>query len=587
MNKRLLIFTVLIISLIGISYGFITLGQEKDITHPERSQTEKSAESKPAKNPEGKTRATGTIKKTADTSADFYYQYSLARMDLQNEDYDSALTKLLNLSRNYPESSRVLMSLARVYLLKDNYERALINIKKAIKIKPDNYEAWRIKGEISLAKYRTAQTENELAELKNAFNKVLELNPDDSDEQTLRILSLIYLQEDNWKKAKIYLERLNRYYPGHMFAFQNLEKIYQNEKDDKALLKLYDTYSQMITGDIQLISKTADLSFRMREYDIAERSLNSLIEEMKKIGMQNIQKNTLSMAYRQLGYVYLRKNNYDKALETFIKAREIDDNLYTNIFLIVTLMQQDNYTTARVELNNALKDFATDTRKYELDMLNAQLLQKEGKPEEALRQLESLIKQDPDNVEYKLNKANYYFEERNFVKSEEFLRNVYRDHPTDPRVLFQLGSVSERLQKHKEAEKYFKLTLKLDPDNGAAMNYLGYMWADQGIRLQEAEKMIKKAVDLDPTNSAYLDSLGWVYFKMDKLAKARYYLEKAVAEGVDGGEIFDHLAQLYMKLELYEEAYQNWLKALEENDPNLDNERIRENIENVKQKLAR
>ena len=45
------------------------------------------------------------------------------------------------------------------------------------------------------------------------------------------------------------------------------------------------------------------------------------------------------------------------------------------------------------------------------------------------------------------------------------------------------------------------------------LNYLGYMLADRGTRLDEALD-ISAAVALDPANGAYLDSLGWVYYKM-------------------------------------------------------------------------
>ena len=59
------------------------------------------------------------------------------------------------------------------------------------------------------------------------------------------------------------------------------------------------------------------------------------------------------------------------------------------------------------------------------------------------------------------------------------------------------------------------------------LNYLGYMFAERGQRLDEAVELIAQAVKIDPFNGSYLDSLGWAYFKQGKLDQAREYLVKA------------------------------------------------------------
>ena len=56
-----------------------------------------------------------------------------------------------------------------------------------------------------------------------------------------------------------------------------------------------------------------------------------------------------------------------------------------------------------------------------------------------------------------------------------------------------------------------------DPEHAAALNYLGYMLAERGERLDESVELIKRALAIDPDNGSYLDSLGWAYFKDGKL----------------------------------------------------------------------
>ena len=75
----------------------------------------------------------------------------------------------------------------------------------------------------------------------------------------------------------------------------------------------------------------------------------------------------------------------------------------------------------------------------------------------------------------------------------------------------------------------FQRLLTLDPENALALNYLGYMLADRGIRLAEAETLIARALKSEPENGAYLDSMGWVYYRQGRFSKAMEYIDRAVA----------------------------------------------------------
>ena len=104
---------------------------------------------------------------------------------------------------------------------------------------------------------------------------------------------------------------------------------------------------------------------------------------------------------------------------------------------------------------------------------------------------------------------------RHFVAAEVIAK------ATDPSQLnegfyFQLGAACERKGDYAQAEQYFEKSLKLAPDFAEAMNYLGYMWAEHGMKLGQARELIEKAVKAEPKNAAFLDSLAWVLFKLDQ-----------------------------------------------------------------------
>jgi Flp pilus assembly protein TadD len=57
----------------------------------------------------------------------------------------------------------------------------------------------------------------------------------------------------------------------------------------------------------------------------------------------------------------------------------------------------------------------------------------------------------------------------------------------------------ERMKNFPAAEAEFRKVLAINPDNDAALNYLGYMLADRNVRLDEARDMIAKACGASPT----------------------------------------------------------------------------------------
>jgi tetratricopeptide (TPR) repeat protein len=109
--------------------------------------------------------------------------------------------------------------------------------------------------------------------------------------------------------------------------------------------------------------------------------------------------------------------------------------------------------------------------------------------------------------------------EKTLLTAEKYFKNKEGYH-------FMLGSMYERQKEFDKAEKTFKKVIELNPKHAAALNYLGYMLADRGVRLEESLSLIQKAVDLDPNNGAYLDSLGWAYFKLNRVNEAETYLRR-------------------------------------------------------------
>lgn len=154
------------------------------------------------------------------------------------------------------------------------------------------------------------------------------------------------------------------------------------------------------------------------------------------------------------------------------------------------------------------------------------------------------------------------------------------------RFYFDYGATAERAGLYDKAADLFKRSIAIDPANAAeAYNYLGFMWADQNMHLDEAEEMIRRALDIDPNNGAYLDSLGWLYFRKGKYDQALRELLRAVQNlPKPDATVFDHIGDTYLKLNRVAQALEHWQKAILL-DP--ENKTLAAKIENAKTKVSK
>jgi Flp pilus assembly protein TadD len=103
--------------------------------------------------------------------------------------------------------------------------------------------------------------------------------------------------------------------------------------------------------------------------------------------------------------------------------------------------------------------------------------------------------------------------------------------------------------------------VELNPENAAALNYLGYTYAERGDNLDEAESLVRRALAISPNDGFYIDSLGWVYYQRGDYATAIRHLERAVKLTNNDSTIAEHLGDAYLKagrsrdaLRLYRDA---------------------------------
>ena len=134
--------------------------------------------------------------------------------------------------------------------------------------------------------------------------------------------------------------------------------------------------------------------------------------------------------------------------------------------------------------------------------------------------------------------------------------------PNIARLHYSKAIVLDQLEQKEETEAALRHSLKLNPDNAYALNYLGYWLLEEGGDVEEALGFIRKAIEKQPQNGYFMDSLGWGYYRLGQYRQAVLYLERAVTLEPQDPIITDHLGDAYALMRREREARYQWERAL-------------------------
>jgi tetratricopeptide (TPR) repeat protein len=257
---------------------------------------------------------------------------------------------------------------------------------------------------------------------------------------------------------------------------------------------------------------------------------------------------------------------YPQAMEVFKQIQALGPLQEPRAELLIneTLRLEHQPDKVMAEGDTAVKNYP---KNQELVITRATMLGEAGHVDEAVTQLQTLLTNRPIDRSIYISIAQVYLQAKRFEPAEQAIQKALdlSPSPEDQEfALFVQGSIFERQKKYDQAEQTFKRVLSVDPLNSSASNYLGYMLADRGIRLDESLKYIQKALELEPGNAAYLDSLGWAYFKMGRYDLAEKPLENAATKIQNDPTIHEHLGNLYLREGKTGRAQEEWQRALKE-----------------------
>jgi len=363
---------------------------------------------------------------------------------------------------------------------------------------------------------------------------------DPSSAEILRKLGTTYLKARSFKKAKKFLFLALKKEPGNKKALQGLAILYLVQKKVNLAIEQYEKLVQLFPEDPSSYLILADLYAR-------KKNLPKALQFYRKSTTFFPENGILHYNY---GFLLEQSNQEDAAERELEKAIELQPNFVrARLALAIIYEKRKKYSRAIAQYQKILNLDKTNPLIYQQ---LARLYLEVNERKEAKKVLEKAINSGIKDWRICCSLAFIYYQEEEFDSAKLLLTEAL-SRENNSTVHFYLALILDKEKQREGTINHLKQAIKLDSDSHLALNYLGYLYAEEGINLREAEKLVKRALKLEPSNGAYLDSLGWVYFKMGKTEKARIFLEKA-ADLEKDPEIYEHLGEVYCKKKLYLDA---------------------------------
>lgn len=315
-------------------------------------------------------------------------------------------------------------------------------------------------------------------------------------------------------------------------------------------------------------------------YEIGARTNEALDAYMKCLKLDK----TNWPVYVRIASIYAEIGDDDSAIKTLDKAltyaerlncsKTVDEIVNGTIDIIKNLIERKDSLERGERYISFIQDFTDEHCKREIFSSKLYYFLKKEEKEKTEDLLKKAVVELPDDFYFPSLLAVMLSIDRRYKDSAEYFNMAYQRLKKANMLslitadfYLYFGAAHERAGNIKEAERIFLESLEFFPDDHRILNYLAYMWAEDNRNLDSALEYINKALKVEPNNGAYIDTLGWILYKQGKFEEALEYLLTAAEFEKDDPVIFEHIGDVYCSLGNNEQAVVWWKKSfsLQEN----------------------
>ena len=428
---------------------------------------------------------------------------------------------------------RLLASLAELYERQQRWPEAAATYERLSEMAPGSHDT-RIRWASALLQTDAAES---FAQAREALAPVIEALP--TEPRALYLLSTAERRAKDFAAAEATALRLVAVQPDAPSGPFALAQVYEDQR---------------------LFTRAADV------LEPAVTRLSALAEPPRE----------LLTLVAHLGFAQLQAGRAESAIGTFERARALSGGAGGfDASLIQAYLLARKYDQAAEFARAARVRRPTELR---LAQLEARALAKAGRKDRAVVVMRDAVAEHADDVQAHLTLAEILQEASRADEADQVLDQAAQRFPSEISVPFQRGALLEQRKDYPRAEAAFRQALAHDPLHAPSLNYLGYMLAERGDRLDEAVSLVERALAIDPDNGSYLDSLGWALFKQHKVDKAEPLLRRAAEQAPHNSVVQDHFGDVLWAAGKRPEAIAAWTQSLGGDRETIDPKVVEEKI---------
>lgn len=472
-----------------------------------------------------------------------FLRVRLASLQFLSGNMKKAMATLDQIQHARVQDAVALTEMAKIYAGGGKFDRALGLYDEAIHVNPERSETYFSKGVLLLNLKRPLQAEE-------SFVQGIAYAPESH-------LGYFYrgkafeAQEKGAEAKEDYrhaITKAERFEP----AYRALLKLYESDGEIQEAILLYERFVSSFTPrNNKFRNDFVRLLVKQKNYARALDVLDQMTADDPKDVKVQIQR----------ALVYVEMKDFHRAiadLKRIVYAHPSE--LQVRDYLGWLYEQIDDFERAIESYRTNIK---MDSTFYDSRIHLGVLLYRLTRFDEAALHLAQAVGLKPANPEIYLLLGLSYLQIEKFERATSVFEKGLERHPKDETLRFNLGAAYDKLDRFPDTVRAMETVLALNPEHADALNYLGYSYADRGIRGEEAVELTQRAVALKPDNGAYLDSLGWALFKVGRVAEALQEIKRAAELVKDDPVIFEHLGEIYLTQDHQEAAKDAWIRSLE------------------------
>ncbi len=234
------------------------------------------------------------------------------------------------------------------------------------------------------------------------------------------------------------------------------------DQDDKAA----EDFAKLLESDadnVGALNALAEALTNLKKYDEALKLIDRIIEKNPKA----------SLGYAARARIQILKGDEKAGLEDLNKALEIEPNDVAALLMRSRFYySQKKNDEAKADLDKAL---ALRPGMVQGILMRAVMAAEQGKYAEAIADMQLLSSADPNNVEWKLQIAQFYSADKRPRKAIEIVDEVLKSHADNAMAIRIRGDAYLSIGDHAKAVADLETALKADPKNGGILNNLAWV----------------------------------------------------------------------------------------------------------------